>query len=466
MPRALISLMVALAFTLGLGAVPAAAGKRPPIIVAVERGDTAALGRLLKKARPRDLDASDLVAGSPTVGLRAIEVAARKGDRGAAEALLAAGAQATAKALELAAAGGFLELTRRLVERGAPRADLALSAAARAGHAEVVEWLLPAAVRADPFFNLDQVLEFAVYFPPAPSAAVVAVLLRAKANPARAWGPGRQTALHMAVTKGAADVVAVLLAAGAPIDAVDRDGYTPLLGAVAGGRFELAATLLDAGATPHHVGGKGQTVPRLLVPFAPAQAGPLLDRVLAAGVSVDHAGPGGETALMAAAAAGSLPWVELLLARGARAGALAADGRAAIDFALSCAVSHHPWSPQPPAACHADVALRLLAGPRPPTGRLDRGERTPLVRAIMTGSDALVARMLALGASSPGLDREGSGPLHYAARYGTPAMVKRLVDARLARPSDQNQRDETPLDVARLAGRDDMAAALAALASP
>ncbi len=199
---------VALLAALVTTTTPAEAGKRrPPLIVAVDKGDGAKVAKLLKRAKPRDLDAFDDAPGSPTAGLRAIEVAARRGDAALVDALLAAGATATARALEAAADGGQLAIATRLVERGAPRADLALTAAAKAGHADVVAALLPAARAADRYFNLDQVLEFAVYFPPRPSVAVVELLLRERANPAIGWGPGAHTVLHMAVAKGALDVM-------------------------------------------------------------------------------------------------------------------------------------------------------------------------------------------------------------------------------------------------------------------
>ncbi len=356
-----ILLVLTAVVMVAVAAGPAAARRRPPIVVAVYEGDHAKLTRLLAKAKPTDLDAFDREPSSPTAGMRAIEVAAERGDLVAAQALLAAGAQPTTGAVELAAAGGFVDLTMRLVEGGAPRAEQALAAAAKVGHAELVELLLPHARQADPSFNLDQILEFAVRFPPTPSAAVVTILLREKANPAIAWGPDQQTPLHLAVRRGASHVALVLLDAGAPIDAVDRDGDTPL---------------------------------HLVVRLDPAQGKVILDRMLAAKVPVDLPGKDGVTALMTAAGAGSLPWVELLLARGARPDARTTDGRVALDIALTCATSGGTQAP--PTTCHGDVALRLLAGRDPPRGTIDQRGRTPLVRALLSGHQALAARLLML----------------------------------------------------------------------
>ena len=466
----------AIALVLTALTAPAFAGKRPPIVVAVDQGDAAKLARLLKKAKPRDVDAFDGDVRSPTAGMRAIEVAAKKGDLAATDALLAAGAEATAKALEHAATGGHVEIAQRLVERGAPRADLALTAAAKAGHAPLVEWLLPHARKADRFFNLNQVLEFAIYFPKTPSAEVVKLLLREKADPRIGWGPGKHTPLHMAIAKGAYDVVDVLLDGGAPLDAQDSRGFTPLLTAVSGAHHALVDRLLARGADPRHVATRGETVLHLLLAVPPDEgaiaAKTVLERFLAAKVPVDHAGKDGVTALMAAAGAGSVPWVELLLARGAKLQARTADGRAAIDFALACGQGRGPHGLTRPTACHGDVAVRLLADARAPIPARDGRGRTLLVRAILSGNEPLVLHVLSRRGADLARDHEESGPLHYAAVFGSPAVMKALLDraaldfqkpAAVAKLVNlANARGETPLALAQGAGRDDIAALLVA----
>ena len=446
-------------------AAPAeAGGKRPPLVVAVDKGDQRSLARLLKKAKPKDLDAFDDKSGSPTAGLRAIEVAARKGDAAAVAALLGAGATATAKALEYAAERGDAASVQALLERKAPRADLALTAAAKAGKADVVTLLLPAARTADPYFNVDQVLELAIYFPAAPSADVVKLLVDAGAKTSIQWGPGQQTVLHLAVAKGALDVADVLLAAGAPVDAEDGDGTTPLLSAVRGARFAIAGRLLDAGADPRRVNRRGEHVLGALTALDPAAAdvAGLFDRLVKAGVPVDHAGKDGVTALMVAAGAGKKAWVDKLIGRGASTAARSSDGRLAIDVALSCAVGSGTWAPPTVTACHGDVALALLARPKAPLGAVDRFERAPLHRAAMTGNAELVARVIALGGGAAALDQWGNSALHYAARFGSPAMIATLaaVPALRGALDGPNDRDETPLAIARAAGRADVEKAL------
>ncbi len=457
---------VALLAALVTTTTPAEAGKRrPPLIVAVDKGDGAKVAKLLKRAKPRDLDAFDDAPGSPTAGLRAIEVAARRGDAALVDALLAAGATATARALEAAAEGGQLAIATRLVERGAPRADLALTAAAKAGHADVVAALLPAARAADRYFNLDQVLEFAVYFPPRPSATVVELLLRERANPGIGWGPGAHTVLHMAVSKGALDVMAALLAAGAPVDAEDKDGFTPLLGAVNGARLDAVRALLAAKADPRRRTRRGDTAMTLIADGADATFVPLLETLLAAQVPIDHATPDGVTALMVAARAGNRAGVDVLLAHGAAVAARTTAGEVALDAALACAIDASPWGPGVVRDCHGDVARALLAGAKPPLGRADAHERSTLARAIMSGDDALVARLLALGVRDASVDDRGANPYHYAARYGSPAMVTALAAAKLggaAALGALDDADQTPLAIARTTGKPGVADALVA----
>lgn len=448
-------------------AAPAeAGGKRPALVVAVDKGDGKGLAKLLKKAKPKDLDAFDDKTGSPTAGLRAIEVAAKKGDQAAVDALLAAGATATARSLEYAAERGELAIVQRLVDAKAPRADLALTAAAKAGRAEVVKLLLPAAKTADPYFNLDQVLEFAIFFPATPSAPVVDLLVKAGAKTQIQWGPGKQTVLHLAVAKGASDVVDVLLAAGAPVDADDGEGMTPFLSALRGARLEIAGRLLDAKADPKRVTPRGAHALSLLVALDPASADvvAMFDRLLKAGVPVDHAGPDRMTALMVAAGAGSKPWVEKLLARGASTSAASAEtfARFPIDFALTCNVDAGTWAPSTISACHADVALLLLADRRSPPGNPDRNFRSPLMRGLMTGNHELVLRLLRLG-DMVSADPAGNTPLHYAARYATAQTMTALLGAKHKKFYDvANQQGETALSIARAAGKAEVEQALLA----
>lgn len=134
---------------------------------------------------------------------------------------------------------------------------------------------------------------------------------------------------------------------------------------------------------------------------------------------------------MVAARAGNRAWVDALLAHGAAVAARTTAGEVALDAALACAIDASPWGPGVVRDCHGDVARALLAGAKPPLGRADAHERSTLARAIMSGDDALVARLLALGVRDASVDHCGANPYHYAARYGSPAMVTALAAAKL-----------------------------------
>lgn len=100
---------------------------------------------------------------------------------------------------------------------------------------------------------------------------------------------------------------------------------------------------------------------------------------------------------------------------------------------------------------------------------LERGAKVnlpgwaPLHYAASGPATALVELLLARGAEVDGASPNGSTPLMMAARYGN----ERNVDVLLARGADAKRRNERDLgaaDFARLAGREALAARLAALA--
>jgi hypothetical protein len=81
-------------------------------------------------------------------------------------------------------------------------------------------------------------------------ADVVAVLLRARANPA--WADPRDglTALHRASQHDHSEAAWQLIARGAPVDAGSKKGATPLMRAVWNGAVACTGMLLRAGADP------------------------------------------------------------------------------------------------------------------------------------------------------------------------------------------------------------------------
>jgi cytohesin len=191
-------------------------------------------------------------------GLSALMAAARNGNHGAVELLLAEGASPDMtdsegrSALHFAAESGGPKVLRLLLAAGADpdvdsaRGDTALGAAAAAGQLGAVRILLEAG--ADPNGIGEK--------GPAPlhratmssHAEIVRALLSGGAKPDLTdWKTGN-TALMLAANRGFLDVVHLLLAHGARIDIVAKDGWTALQAAEMIGDEEIAALLRAAGA--------------------------------------------------------------------------------------------------------------------------------------------------------------------------------------------------------------------------
>ena len=83
-------------------------------------------------------------------------------------------------------------------------------------------------------------------------------------------------------------------------------------------------------------------------------------------------------------------------------------------------------------------------------------------RVVSRDRDGLVTRLLALGVKDGSVDAAGNGPLHYAARFGSPATVAALVAAKVAAVDEPSDANQTPLAIARAAARADVGRALIA----
>ncbi|MBI3368603.1 MAG: ankyrin repeat domain-containing protein [Burkholderiales bacterium] len=183
--------------------------------------------------------------------------------------------------------------------------------------------------------------------------------------------------------------------------------YEDFFRAVAVDNASAVTELLQRGFDPNARSEQGQTALYLSVrDGSPKVIQALLD---SPALQIDAPNAAGETPLMMAALRGRTEWVQTLLDRGAKT---ALPG----------------WNPLHYAATgeQGEPAVRLL---------LDRGA--------------------AIDARSP----NGSTALMMAARYGSEASVKLLL-ARGADPRLRNQREMSPADFARSAGRDALAQAL------
>jgi ankyrin repeat protein len=237
-------------------------------------------------------------------------------------------------------------------------------------------------------------------------AEIAGLLLAASASPnVRAYGGS--TPLHAAAEKGHAAIVADLLAHGAWAAPFNEAGHTPLHLAAGAGRLEAARLLLEAGADPN---AKGDC---------------------------------GGTPLHAAAAAGELDMAGLLLGRGGLANARS----------TAHAEPFSPWDAAVRAG-HEEVAGLLLrhGGSDRAAGALDvhrsaeRGYDGRLAW-LLDRDPALVSRRDVVG---------GRTPLHWAAAGGRGSIAELLL-ARGADPDARDKRGESPADLARASGFDDLA---------
>ena len=245
--------------------------------------------------------------------------AASRGDLGAVEALIAAGADPNARidgypALQLAVRDGTVEVVEALLAAGADvnafgewvpgccqDRDTALHQAVRywdvcvdrdfgycSERAEVIQVLLAAGADVDARQKLGG-------WTPLHAAANVGtwsevlemllMLLDAGADPNARTEDGRsRTPLHLAVTSISSAAIAVLLDAGADPETRNEDGRTPLhLAAIEGGPENVAA-LLDAGAnieardhggmTPLHLAADSCRSPAVIAVLLDAGADP------------------------------------------------------------------------------------------------------------------------------------------------------------------------------------------------
>jgi len=253
--------------------------------------------------------------------------------------------------------------------------------------------------------------------------AAVRDLLRHGANVNTRSGDG-MTALHWAAERGDADIVAMLVDAGANVDATTRLGdYTPLLLAAKDGHAPVVELLLEAGADANRPTTTGTTPLMFAAASGVAEA---VTALLDYGAEPNaRESSRGETALDFAAAAGRDQAIRALTARGA-------------DVAATTKVVNLAAYSSEPDESNAGVAAQ--GG-----GRRGRGanqkpgiERRYLLNELVASQGGLTAMLI-------------------AARQGYEASVRALVDA----GADINQPSAgdhtTPLLIAIINGRFDLA---------
>ena len=294
--------------------------------------------------------------------------------------------------------------------------------------------------------------------------------------------PDGMTALHWAAQRGDAGGAQMLMYAGARVDAVTRNGnYTPLHLAARNGRTAAVKALLAAGADVHAVTTTGAVT---ALHFAAsngdaATVAALLDK----GAPVDtREGAWGQTPLMWAASANRLAALDMLIKRGANlelaskiedisakekaervmlvqrgrrvAAMKAADAAPTVAAAAPAAPAAAPSAAPVPAAAPAGRAAVPASGapaaggapvkrdsaPPPQTGFNSRGPTygdlignkgglTALLFAVRDGSDECVARLLEAGAKINHVSEgDHTSPLLMATINGRFDMAKVLLE--------------------------------------
>jgi uncharacterized protein len=307
--------------------------------------------------------------------------------------------------------------------------------------------------------------------------------------------PDGMTALHWAAQRGDAGGAQMLMYAGARVDAVTRNGnYTPLHLAARSGRSAAVKALLAAGADVNAVTSTGAVT---ALHFASSNGdAATVTALLDKGAPVDtREGAWGQTPLMWAASANRVAALDVLIKRGANlelaskiedisakekaeramlvqrgrrvaamkaadaaptvaaagAGAVAAPATPRVAVAApavapaapapaAAAPAAAPAASKAPAAAGAPVKRDSAPSPPPQTGFNNRGPTygdlignkgglTALLFAVRDGSDACVARLLEAGAKINHVSEgDHTSPLLMATINGRFDMAKMLLE--------------------------------------
>lgn len=256
--------------------------------------------------------------------------------------------------------------------------------------------------------------------------------------------PDGRTALHCAAYWNQASVVDVLISYGAFIDAADRRGYTALHVACVNGASEAVVALVQNGADMCKTDEDGFSPLLLAVQNARLAAATVLLHAAEEEEDEDFIdrrhGAEEYSALDVAARLGHRQMLKMLIRHGADVNAKDSDGVSALYLA---AVNDQAYS----------VNLLVAAGARVGAISLGRQGRTALHAACVEGSNEAAHALLMHGAQPHRRDSGYRTPLHLAAENDQIATVKLLLSWNSNPASCSNEIEYTysALDVA--AGR-------------
>ena len=251
--------------------------------------------------------------------------------------------------------------------------------------------------------------------------AAVRALLKQGADVNAAQGDG-MTALHWAATLGDSALAQMLLSGGANVRATTRlGGLTALHMASQAGHAQVVAVLIAAGAAPNLATATGATALMLAARSGSAETA---TRLVETGADINHAEKAfGQTALMVAAGLDRADVVRLLLSRGA-------------DWKKASSIAN----------------LTALTAPAEQEGRQQGAAPAGAPRADVAGVTRGYRYNELIGTQG------GLTALHFAARQGSAAAARALVEGGV----DVNQKSPgdaaTPLLVAIINGHLDLAA--------
>jgi ankyrin repeat protein len=403
---------------------------------------------------------SDDVSGT------ALHYAVRRDDRDMIELLIDGGAGLEvrdsdgATPLCLAAERGRLDLVRLLLARGANpngrieenqySSGLPLEVALRQGHIDIAEVLLSAGADASARGSGEGTPLHAAVTSQCVQA-VAEALRQNYADPNEAGDEERGMFARQVCDALVPRMVELLVARGADVNVKDEAGVTPLHDAAARGRKTVVRLLLAKGA---EVNAK------------------TLKEYWGGNVQRTGLSPAGTTPLHEAAAAGDVDVVELLLAHGAQLDARDEFGGTPLHWAVESVSS--------------GVVAHLIARGAYVEAR-DNGGATPLVRALLGGQVKTAKALIAGGAKTVDVKEhpittywDGTQakavflhkvldvrPWTWLGRYSSEvtdpnggAARREWIELLLANGADPNERDDkgnTPLHAAVLAGNEELA---------